>query len=351
MERGPDRSNVDKACGSRNADDYQRGTSRESFRTKHYKPLTMLDFRRNSSSRSGQIRHERRRLLALVLLLGLTFLLICKASDPSVWRIFDLLFTPPQSASKSTEIDNRLDAVAANDTSANTFLASTDKPTPKSADVPGYFPGVDPRSLSSIRDDAPSSHDEQAYSLELLSILSRTDSATLDKASTGPVTYAQLFRQPNQYRGQLVTVSGIVRRANQIDLFPNEYGLKAYYQIWLWPTDNPSSPIVIYCLDLPKGFPTGMEFVEEAEVTGFFFKRWAYMAKDGLRTAPTILAKTLDWQKRPVMKAAEPAETWAIPLVVCVAVVVAMLIAFFIYLRTRPTRPTLPGKPPSFDGL
>lgn len=311
----------------------------------------MLDFRRKSSSSSGQLRHEQRRLLALVLLAGVTLIVISKASDPSIWRLFDLLLTPPQSEKGTAAIDNRLDTVPPNDTLAATFLAPKEQPPVKPEDEAGYFPGVSRKSLDGVRDDAPSTRDEEACSLQLLEILNRTDSATLDKASIGPVTYAQLFRQPNQYRGRLVTVTGIVRRANRIDLFPNEYGIKAYYQIWLWPSDNPSSPIVIYCLDLPKGFPTGMEFVEQAEVTGFFFKRWAYLAQDTLRTAPTMLAKTLDWQKRPMMTAKEPAETWAIPLVVCVALLVALLAAFVVYLRTRPTQPTLPDRPPNFDML
>ena len=53
-----------------------------------------------------------------------------------------------------------------------------------------------------------------------MDILNRTDPETLNKASLGPVSYAQLFRQPNQYRGRLVTVSGVVRRANRLELLP-----------------------------------------------------------------------------------------------------------------------------------
>jgi hypothetical protein len=273
------------------------------------------------------------------------------AGNPSIWRFFALLFAPPQSATSGDLIDNRLDAVASNDTLADTFVSPKEEPPTEPGNYAGYFPGVNPKSLDNIRDDAPSTHAEQACSLELLNILNRTDSATLDKASIGPVTYAQLFRQPNQYRGRLVTVSGIVRRANPIDLFPNEYGLKMYYQVWLWPSDNPSSPIVIYCLNLPNGFPTGMELAEEAEVTGFFFKRWAYQAEDALRTAPTLLAKNVDWQKRMVMTAEEPTEVWAIPVVVSVTILIAMLAAFYVYLQTRPSRLNLPDQPPNFDAL
>ena len=36
---------------------------------------------------------------------------------------------------------------------------------------------------------------------------------------------------------------------------------------------------------------------EDAEFTGFFFKRLAYVAKDGSRTAPLLLAKTATWTR------------------------------------------------------
>ena len=160
-----------------------------------------------------------------------------------------------------------------------------------------------------------------------------------------------MFRQPNQYRGRLVTVSGVVHRANRVELLPNDYGIKQYYQVWLWPSDNPSAPIVVYCLRLPQGFPTGMELAEQAEVTGYFFKRWAYQANDALRTAPELLARTLQWEQRPVMTPPQPAETWPIPLVVGVAALAALLAAGIVYLRTRPTRPDLPDRPPNFDAL
>ncbi len=184
-----------------------------------------------------------------------------------------------------------------------------------------------------------------------MDILNRTDSETLRQASLGPVSYAQLFRQPSQYRGRLVTVSGVVHRANRVELPSNDYGIKQYYQVWLWPSDNPSAPIVVYCLRLPKDFPTGMELAEPAAVTGYFFKRWAYQANDALCAAPELLARSLQWQQRPAVTPPQPVETWPIPLVVGAAALAALLATGIVYLRTRPTRPDLPDRPPNFDAL
>ncbi len=281
-------------------------------------------------------------------------ILIDRARDPAIWRWFDLLLSPPPGNIGNTSIDNRLETVAPTETSPDSFLAK--KPSfpagenrePGKKNDPSPSLSLSPEDFDAVRDDTPSTRDEQACSLRLLDILNRTDPQTLSKASLGPVTYAQLFRQPNQYRGRLVTVSGVVRRANRVELFKNDYGIKEYYQVWLWPSDNPSAPIVVYCLHLPAGFPTGMEFAEQAELTGFFFKRWAYQAEDAIRTAPTLLAQTLQWRKRPVMTPA-PAETWAIPLVVGLAALFALLAVCYVYLRTRPTRPALPDRPPDFN--
>jgi hypothetical protein len=160
-----------------------------------------------------------------------------------------------------------------------------------------------------------------------------------------------LFRQPNQYRGRLVDVSGVAHRAVRVDLPANAYGIKQYFQVWLWPSDNPSAPMVVYCLRLPKDFPVGMELAEPAAVTGYFFKRWAYQAEDAILAAPELLARTLQWEPRPVMTPPRSVETWPISVVVGVAALAALLGAGIVYLRTRSPRPDLPDRPPNFDAL
>jgi hypothetical protein len=311
----------------------------------------MLDFRRKSS-RSGKGREEQRRLLLPLLMLGIVIILVSKIGDPILWRWLDRQLVAPTGDDDKPAIDNRLDAVEPDKSlPPDTFEVVREHPAAKSADVRGYFPGVKATNFEAVRDDSPSRRGEQACSLHLLDILNRTKPQTLRRASMGPISYAQLFRQPSQYRGRLVTVSGTVRRASRIELSDNDYGLKEYYQIWLWPVDNPTAPMVIYCLRLPKGFPLGMEIAEQVELTGFFFKRLAYRAKDTIRLAPELLAGSLQWDQRPVMTPTEPAETWPIPVVVCVALALALSAAAYVYYRTRPGQRLLPDRPPNFDVL
>jgi hypothetical protein len=313
--------------------------------------LAVLDFRKNPR-RGGEARKERQRLVVLLLLVGVIFVIVPRLSDRAFWRSLDCMFSPPPRGSSDAPVDNRLDEVAKDRSlPEDAFYVGDSHRSPEPAGLGPYFPGVEPTDFEDIRDDAPSARNEQECSLRWWDILNRASPNALAKASVGPVSYAQLFQQPSQYRGRLVTVSGTVRRAHRLDVFPNDYGFKDYYQLWLWPNDNSSAPMVIYCLELPQGFPTGMEIAEQAEVTGFFFKRLAYLAKDTLRVAPEILAKTVQWQKRPVMAVNEPAETWPIPVVVCVAAGLAALAAWLVYRRTQPSQPVLPDRPPNFDVL
>jgi hypothetical protein len=154
----------------------------------------------------------------------------------------------------------------------------------------------DPALLDTIRDNTLERPEERPAFLRLLEILQQATPEQIQRATLGWTTYAQLLRQPNQYRGRLVSVRGTVRRVSVAQPPRNSLGIQHYYQLWIEPDDAPSWTIVILSLELPRGFPTGLDVAEEAEITGFFFKRWAYMAQDQMRTAPTLLARTIGWQ-------------------------------------------------------
>jgi hypothetical protein len=311
----------------------------------------MLDFRRKSRGRLGQQqRHGRRLLLVTILLSGLLIVVIDKARQPGAWNWFERLTTPSGEGQDST-IDNRLDAVAPRNTLADSFVIPKEPRAEKTPDHGKYFPGVKPEWFAPIHDDTISSRGEQACSLALLDILQKTDLENLRKASMGRVAYAQLFRQPKEYRGRLVTVSGQVHAVYRVELSKNNYGIKAYYQVWLAPFENRTNPIVIYCLELPKGFPTGDKVREEAEITGFFLKRWAYQATDTVRTAPELLAKTLLWHKRPVMTPQSPGGIGSFLLIVVGTVLVAAVTAWLMYARTRSPRLVVPDRPPDLENI
>jgi hypothetical protein len=291
----------------------------------------------------------------MILAVGVVLILLDRARQPGALGWLDALVAPAD-VGTGNAIDSRLAAAAPRE-SADGFVIPKTQPGEKT-DQPStpasgtrFFPGVKPEWFTVIRDNTPSSQAEQSCTLPLLDILQRTDLDKLRAASVGRITYAQLFRQPGEYRGQLVTISGTIRAAHRVELPKNEYGIREYRQVWLYPIDNRFQPIVVYCLDLPKGFPTGDKVSEQGELTGFFLKRWAYSAKNDMYVAPTILAKTLDWQRRPIARQAEPVDLGWIAFAIAVAAVLAMLTAWLIYVRTRPTPPASPDRPLDPDAL
>jgi hypothetical protein len=313
--------------------------------------MPVLDFRKALKHREGAGLPQHRPLLMLILFMGILAIMADNLRRPGLWAMLDRAAGPAEEPPPAT--GHRPAAPPRENPFPDSFVMSADRAEdqPANQDDTGYFPGVEPSELRRIRDDRPSLPEEQTCSLRLLDILRQTDLAEIRRASMGPVTYAQLFNQPENYRGRLVTVAGVVRRVERIELPRNDYGIAAYSQVWLFPNDNPSSPEVVYCLDLPKGFPTGAKLTAEAGVTGFFFKRWAYPTADADRIAPLLLAKTLHWWKEPAVTPEPSAHPRWLPLVVVLGALAAMFSAWYASLRTRPSRVPLPAGPPDFTQL
>ena len=151
----------------------------------------------------------------------------------------------------------------------------------------------------------------------------------LRKRSLGPIGFLQLYEQPKDYRGKLVTVRGTVQQGYHITESKNPHGIAGYYVFTLRPAGGPPRPIIIYALETPPGFPAVADrdidksittLHEEVEFTGFFFKKWAYQAKDGINLAPLLLAKSPRWEGSSAPTFTEPNTTGMIVIVVACAV-------------------------------
>ena len=163
---------------------------------------------------------------------------------------------------------------------------------------------LDELALRAVRDDTVWRTAEQDAWFRLLERLQASDPAELQAESVGEVGYAALFRQADFYRGKLVTVRGTACLAYHVAAPPNIHGIEGYYVFWLRPSGGPNLPLVVYALGTPSGFPPIRDkdrdrqttrLDEKLEVTGFFFKRWAYRAQDGLNTAPLLAANVPRW--------------------------------------------------------
>jgi len=303
-------------------------------------------------------RREQWRLLLLVISLGLVLILMNEARMPENWQW--LLDKPRgggnrESLTEDVPAANRPNRPADDDNNDDDdeqsevavrpdgkaapqarTVASTDRSEASETASGSYFPGVRPELFDSIRQRARFHAEEQDAWFHLLAVLEQADPAALRRASIGRVSRLQLFEQSKAYRGELVTTVGVVRRAHRLKAPTNDYGITGYDQLWVRPDDSPDWPIVVYCLHLPEGFPTGMNLSERVEITGFSFKQWLYRSAGGLELAPVILARNVQWERdRPSYIPQSLTGMWAWALVVGSAAVLAGLMVGYISWRTR----------------
>jgi hypothetical protein len=197
--------------------------------------------------------------------------------------------------------------------------------------------------LREIEDDTVFRREERDAWFHLLELLQKTDPRELARASLGPVSYVQLESQPNEYRGRLVTLDGVVRGAKTVPAPQNDLGIERYYQLWLQPEPGSGALVVIYALALPHDFPLGERLDAPCRAVGFFFKRWAYASRGGAMTAPLVLARTVTWEPAPAPPQQPVGEqyVWAI----FVALALAIVTLGFVVARSRRSPPRLAEAP------
>lgn len=286
-------------------------------------------------------RSEQRRLLILVAMLGLVVVMIGKAADPQTWHWLwaadQGAGAEPMSGERSTVYDTRVRPKSPVQLPLDTFIAQAE---PQTKAGTSDFPAVDSHLLDDVEDLTPKI--EWDAWTNLAEVVRGGDERSMERASTGHVGFVQLYEQPDQYRGELVTVRGIVKRAFDLTAPKNEQGITTYYQLWLFPEGGPMSPVVVHCLELPEDFPTSRlpnrevrNIHEPAAVTGFFLKNWAYSTGEQLLSAPLLVAKTVKWQQPEVTQIAEPPSFELLGALMAIAAFVGVAIAVWVYRTSK----------------
>ncbi len=309
-------------------------------------------FEQQRPPRNYLARREQWRVLLMVAALGLVLLLAREIRQGmTIGRALQAMFGAAEEDEIPREggVDTRLMDPQEEDLIPGTFRSPREVKPTATERTDEFFPGVKPGYLDQIRDDSFFRAAEHDGWFHLLRILAEAEPAELEEASIGRVSFAQLFRQSSDYRGRVVRLRGTVRGAFPIRSPKNDYGIDRYYQLWLFPDDNPSTPVVLFCLELPEEFPTGMDLVERAEAIGFYFKRLAYEATDTLRTAPAVLARGIDWKRTPPIAPVEPPAPGSPWTVFGTALAFSAVMATYVYWRTRPAR-AAPDRPASKPG-
>lgn len=284
-------------------------------------------------------RREQIRLFLLSGSLLLTFILIYQAAQPATWeRLFGS--ANQQAAQQAEKIDTRVPRKAVEDEPVNGAFRVV-PPTPftmgqGAARLETGKSAIPDEMLETIQDDTVFRQAEFAAWRDIFFALQKTPSEDLTPAQAEPVQFAQLFRQPDEYRGKLVAVSGVVKRVVKVDAEQEDLGVDHLWQIWLFSGAD-ANPMVIYSLELPEKFPTGTSVNERATIVGVFFKRWIYKAEGGIFTAPLLLSKSVAWSPPPEVRLMS---TPQLLIGVTLSVVAALVIATLLFRKSNDSEST-----------
>jgi hypothetical protein len=87
-----------------------------------------------------------------------------------------------------------------------------------------------------------------------------------------------LFMRPETQRGRVVKLHGVAKRVVSTPVTDERFGMKVYYQIYLYTDNSQGNPIVICVPNLPDGMRSGADnnYAETVTVNAIFYKLWAY---------------------------------------------------------------------------
>jgi hypothetical protein len=200
---------------------------------------------------------------------------------------------------------------------------------------------LDDIGLQAIQDDTPWRGAEREVWFRLLERL-RSQPEPTDATFT---SYTQLFKQPVAYRGKLVQIRGEAVAVYSEAAPKNRYGVDQYWVYWLYPHGGSASPMLVYALEKPPGFPSftaadvgtkKLASREEVAFTGYFFKRYAYQGQGCIYTAPTLVALAPEWiRARETLAPALPSAGLGFGTIVLLAAG-AGLFAAWVYWQYRP---------------
>lgn len=170
-------------------------------------------------------------------------------------------------------------------------------------DRPAYFAGLQTcRHLKAVQ--------LEQWAAEFQQDRQTTASIAAGQSLIEEVLFGDVLEHPQDYRGQLVSMRGCLRRLIKYDPGRNDMGFRHVYEAWIYPEDAESNPVVVIFTRKPNGLPMGADLREDVQFTGYFLKNYGYEAHDAARKAPLFLAGGVDWLEMPALSASAAPTVW-----------------------------------------
>jgi hypothetical protein len=155
---------------------------------------------------------------------------------------------------------------------------------------------------------------------QILALAHFTSAKAFAKAARHDVSYAHLFNEPEQYRGQVVHVSGRLVRLQRFKPPDDARGLGVsnQYEGWIMTDRYGENPACVVFTALPDGLRIDEDRrlnIEDVGFDGYFYKRYRYKAYDSkkaneFRDAPLLIGHTLRGSFGPNAKEEAAEDNW-----------------------------------------
>lgn len=232
------------------------------------------------------------RVMSLLMALALLAVLYNRFKEPVTWAWMtnETLSAEDAIATESPKSDNPPQ-------SPDGKSASAKKPVAKETIVAGpNETDADEllelrKSLKVITDKRPLEPYEMPAYWRLMSWSRTRPLADFEKTAQRNVAFAQLWEQPDLYRGHAIRLRLHVRRVLKYEAPKNDLGLKEVYEVWGTTDDSVSFPFVVVLPEYPAGLKVGPDVEAEIVFVGYFLKWMSYRAFDKTKNAPLLIGR------------------------------------------------------------
>jgi hypothetical protein len=179
-------------------------------------------------------------------------------------------------------------------------------PSPRRGNVAAA--ALDRSLLDSVRDDMLGVRRSEAEAFfAVLDHVRHISADELAAAARSDVQYAHLMDAPEQFRGDVVSISGTLVRCEQFAAADATRTPRRLYEAWVHSDDAGGTVRIVAPHADPRLLSPGAMHVP-VQVAGCFFKREGYESSQGLRFAPTILAPSIavDGSRQASVMSGEP---------------------------------------------
>lgn len=210
------------------------------------------------------------RMLSSLMALVVLWVLYARFKDPTTWAwmthesmesVASAADSPPASAAGPTEPKKETIVPGPNEEDGDALVKMR-------------------KSLGVVEDKTPLQPHEMLAYWQMMA-WSRTRSlAEFEKTAQRDVPFAQLWAEPDLYRGHAIRLRMHVRRILKFTVEKNPLDLKEVYELWGWTEDSRSYPFVVVLPELPAGLKVGTDVNGEVVFVGYFLKWMSYQTFD-----------------------------------------------------------------------